>query len=169
MDIRSILQNNYSKTNQDFIIQSVIDYNEKIEELMICFFDSNLRICQRSANVVSKISKKNSELFLPFIPRMLQALNDPIHSAITRNIVRVWQTIDIPEEYLGEIFDKCMSYINDPKKAIAVRAFSIEICSNICKKYPELKGELIEILNLHYEAGSSGIKHKIKKSINALN
>lgn len=168
MNIKDILNTAHSKKNSDYIINCVLNDDTKIVELMECFFSKDLRLCQRASYAVGMISGKKGELLQRYMPLMIRSLDKSLHNALTRNIVRVWQNMDIHDDFASEIFERCFNYINDSKEAIAVRAFSIEVCLKICKKFPELKFELIEILPLHYENGSPGLKHKIKKAIKEL-
>lgn len=168
MDIRSLLQKPISK----FTSQSIIDYIEKhpvsLTELIDCLFDKNIRICQRAAGPLDQISKLFPDLILPYLPVMIKNLENPIHDTIVRNTIRSWQNLSIPEEYQGIVFEKCLSYVTDPKAAIAIRVFSMTVCAHIAINIPELKEELYITINDHLEMGSPGILNRGTKILKAL-
>jgi hypothetical protein len=161
------LTNGYSKASCLLIRSQVLDDPSRMSELMSCFFSDKLRICQRSAWVVGNLGGDFPELLKPYMRSMVAKLENPLHSAIVRNTLRTWQDMQIPEVYMGEIFERCIQYIANPKEAIAVRAFSITVCANICKTYPELFIELDLILTeiIGYET-SAAVLHRAKKILN---
>ncbi|MFZ1751870.1 MAG: hypothetical protein WAU01_16860 [Saprospiraceae bacterium] len=162
MTIRQLLQSEHSRKNTNIILDAVKANPERIHELMESFFDKEYRICQRAAWPVGDIGKSSPQLLLPYLPKMVTNLKSPRHDAVVRNTLRTWQHMDIPESYLGEIFEISFQYILDPKYPIAIRAFSMTVCFNIVQKVPELKDELILAITDQMENGSPGIKSRGK-------
>jgi hypothetical protein len=162
--IKDILIQNECKVRTKQIVTIIANDPARMGELMDCFFSDDWWINQYSSGVVEVVAKKFPALATPFIPEMLKEIKNPKHNAITRNILRIWQVIDIPETYMGEIFERCFNYVSDPKEAIAVRAFSITVCEHICKKYPELNDELQLLLKdvMSYET-SPGVLSRARK------
>jgi hypothetical protein len=140
----------------------------RISELMDCFFDPNLRICQRAAWPVGDLGEKYPTLLIPYLPALIENLKTPKHNAIMRNTVRTWQNMPIPEEFQGAVFEICFEYIIDPKIPIAVRAFSMTVCANICNDVPELKEELKIAIEDQLEFGSPGIRSRGNKILKQL-
>jgi hypothetical protein len=143
MDIRAEIIREHSKEMADRVSAYVIDHPLALDALMACFFDPDLRICQRAAWPVCKLGIGNPQLLEPYMEAMISNLSSPRHVAVVRNTVRVWAEMDIKEEYEGRIVDLCLDYLCDPKVAVAVRAFSISVAGNIARKYPELAQELV--------------------------
>ncbi len=168
MNIRLLLESEHNKSTTESIVKCVYRNPHKLEELMDCFFDDNYRICQRASWPVGLIGEKSPEMLVPYLPAMLGNLDNPKHNAIIRNTVRSWQNLKIPEEYEGEIFEKCFNYILDTKAAIAIRAFSMSVCANIAANIPDLKEELIMAINDQMEMASPGIRSRGSKLIRDL-
>ena len=166
--IRTLLLEEQSKKIRDEIVQIVLNDPKQIDDLMNCFFDKNLRLNQYSSWPMTVIVDKNPTLILPYLSKMLKALDNPAHDAVVRNTVRVLQNISIPEEFEGEIYERCFDYLNDTKEKPSIRAFSMKVLSNIAMKYPELKEELIKSIELHYPYGSKGFKSRGKKELKRL-
>ena len=147
MVIREQLLIEHSKSNSEKITNYIGDDAQRLEELMDCFFCNEYRVSQRAAMVVSNCFDHKSELMQPYLSKLVENLNAlNIHIAVKRNTIRILQFVDIPEDIQATLFDKCLIYLVDPKEPIALKAFSMGILYNICKIHPELKGEVIPLI-----------------------
>lgn len=162
---KSILEEGHSKKNTLDILAAIQKDNSKINELMKLFFSSDLRMCQRASWAVGMIGERNKTLLLPYFDKMLHVIKNPMHDAIVRNTLRTWREMDIPEAYEGEVFDICFNYLQDTKTPVAIRMFGMCILSNIAMKYPELKEEIIPVIEEHYEQASPGFKSGAKREL----
>lgn len=119
-----------------------------VAEARKLLFDKDPQRSMRGAWLLLHISFEHPKLITPHLQQLIDFLyRENNHTGAIRNIVRIFQEIDLPEIYCGPIFDLCISYIKNSTLPHAVRAFSINTIGNICKKYPELKPEVILILN----------------------
>lgn len=101
-------------------------------------------------------------LFIDFLKD--QSLN----ASIKRNLVRIFQYVELSEDIEGTLFDLCFMFLNDVKEPIAVRVFSMTVCSRIAMKYPELAPELRISIEEHYDHGSAGFKNRATKILKKL-
>lgn len=164
---REILTKN-SKELANYVIQSILEDPSKMEDLMECFFDENLRICHYAAMPAGMIADHNPELIIPYLERMLINLETPHHDAVIRNTFRTLQNLDIPEELEGLAFEKAFEFLADPQNAIAIRVFAMTVCGNIAKKYPELKHELVAVIEEQLPYGSAGFINRGNKVLKSL-
>lgn len=168
MVVSGMLHAEHSK-EQTLKIVSWIGKNEKkLEALMQCFFSKDLRLCQRSSWAILFISQVNPSMMLPYSEKMIRNLDDPLHDAVIRNTIRIFEDLPIPESIEGELLEKCFAYINNPKLATAIRAFAVTVSAKIVLKYPELKEELIATLEDHMPYGLPSFKFRAKKIIKQL-
>ena len=67
------------------------------------------------------------------------------------------------------MFDCCLSYLTDVEETVAVKAFSMTVLYRICQKYPDLKQELIPVIedNLAY-SDKAGLQNRGKKILKKL-
>jgi hypothetical protein len=114
------------------------------------------------------IADHKPELIIPYVERMLHNLDAPHHDAVIRNTFRTLQNIDIPEELEGLAFEKAFNFLANPQNAIAIRVFAMSVCGNIAQKYPELKHELIPIIEEQLPYGSAGFKNRGIKVLKSL-
>ena len=151
------------------IIDLVGDSPELFAELMECFVNGSSRVSQTTSWALSHIGEKKPKLITPYHATLLTQLqNRTNHGAVRRNIVRIYQTCPIPEEIEGELYEACMSYVLDPKEAIAIKAFSMTVCEQIALKYTDLIPELIDAIKSVVPTGSAGIKNRGMHTINRL-
>jgi len=166
--IYALLEIENSKKIASHIVDLILKDNNRIDELMDCFFDEKMRICQRASWPVGLIADKKPELLHPYIQRMLDNLDTPHHNAVLRNTFRTFQEIDFLEDLEGAVFDKSFDFFLDVNNAIAIRVFAMTVCGNIALKYPELADELIPVIEEHLPHGSSGLRARGGKLLKAL-
>ncbi len=164
---KALLKGRSSKAANE-IVQIVLKNPDALEELMTYFLSNDSRLCQTASWSVGILASKASHLLIPYMSKLIEAHENPNHDSVLRNSIRAWQFMDIPEEYEGEVFDLCFNYIGDPRFPIAIRVFSMSVCFNICKKYPELLKELKVKLELINQSESPGIRSRCRKILKAI-
>lgn len=160
---REILSRPQSKDNAKLIVEAIKQKPSKLKELMELFFDKEMRVCQRAAWPLGMIGSKNPELLIPYLPQLIENLKKPHHDAVIRNTFRIWEEMDIPEDYEGQVYDICFEKFTDVKQAIAIRVFAMTVCANIALKYPELIDEIKPVIEEYYPHGSAGFQSRSKK------
>jgi hypothetical protein len=78
--------------------------------------------------------------------RMVGLAGQTTHSALKRNILRAWQMVELPGELQYSIADIALKFLSSSGEDIAVKAFSITVLQNCLKQIPELKEEILFIL-----------------------
>ncbi|MBL7807982.1 MAG: hypothetical protein JNN28_09220 [Saprospiraceae bacterium] len=125
---------------------------------------------QRSAWAVRYVAEKAPEMMRPWLDRLISNLEkEPLHDAIKRNTLNVFEHIDFPPQYDESLADLCFNSLMNPQEAIAIRCSSMSILERICTRIPELQPELRLILEEHLEHGSAGFKSRAKKVLSRLN
>ncbi len=147
MDIKKRLEEEHSKTATVAIIRYIGTDKKKFKVLLDIFLKDEYRLTQRSAWALGDIGIKNPQLIKPYFSSLLKKLEEPgHHPSIYRNILRIFERAEIPEEHQSKLLDICLFHITDEKAPIAVRAFSITTATKIAKAYEELRQELLLIL-----------------------
>lgn len=123
--------------------------NSKVaKELTKLILSDDLLISMRASWTLLHLSFEKPEMIKPVIPQLIKFLNGTNqHTGAIRNVIRIFQEIDIPEKYCGPIFDLCLCFLKNTTLPHAVRVFSLYVLTNICKKYPELKSEVELIIS----------------------
>ena len=147
MDIEQALRDEHSKTQTLKIVKFIGNDKTRFKKLVDIFLNGEYRVTQRAAWPLSNVALDHPELIKPYFSKLINLLGKPEnHPAIDRNILRIFQDIDIPEKHHGNLVDASFKFMMDVKYPAGIRAFAISVAANICKNYPELKRELILIL-----------------------
>ena len=122
------------------------------------------RLTQRSAWAVRYVGENAPELVMPWMPRMAALLRQPgIHDAVKRNVLVVFEALDVPDNLQDELADLCFGYLANPNEAIAIHCAAMSILEKICRKVPELKPELRLLIEEHLEERSAGFRSRARK------
>jgi hypothetical protein len=141
MDIRAALEREHSKVLSERIAAYIGTDKERFAELMDCLLHGTPCIVQRAAWPMSLACEAHPGLATPWLPRMLDQLDKPVHEAVHRNVVRTLQFCALPEKLRGRIIEVMFAWIADPSKPIAARASAITVGTRLVELHPELADE----------------------------
>lgn len=156
--IQNLLEQGHSKALRNEVVEYVGNSKKRMKALMFFFFHENLQYCQRSSWSVGHIGIENHKLVQPYLQAMVKTLDNPKHDAVVRNVLRIFEDVDIPEELEGYLCDKCFEYVENPKYAVALRAFGLTVLQKIARSYPELQAELVALVKEIIPTGTAAIK-----------
>lgn len=143
MDLRSEILKEHSKIQAEKIVKWVGSNPQRFAELMHLFLTDVYRVVQRAAWPIGIIGERQPVLIMPHLPQMLARMTDAgVPVAVKRNVVRLLQFADIPEELHGRVMNICFDLLADVNETIAVRVFSMSVLAQLAKTYPEIKYEL---------------------------
>lgn len=127
---------------------------QRFAELMHLFLSGEYRISQRASWVVSHCVEAEPSLIEPYLAQIIHFAQQDVHDAVTRNILRLLQTIRVPEQLEGDLVNFCFQILEDKSRPIAIRTFALTVAYTCSLPYPELLQELRILLEdqLPYEA-----------------
>ena len=148
MDLEERLSAEHSKSLTTAIVNYIGDDKKRFKALMGIFLKGEYRLTQRAAWPLSYVAIAHPKLVAPYMGQLIKKLTEPgNHPAIARNILRTFLDIEIPEKYHGVLIDVCFKFIISESYPAAIRAFAIGTATKICIQYPELKNELLLVIN----------------------
>lgn len=143
MDLISMLKAEYSKTQTLQIVNFIGNNQQRFDNLVKIFLTHEYKIIQRAAWPLSECAKKYPALVNKHFKSLIKHMQDPKqHPAVKRNVLRIFDNIEIPEKYHGRLMTICLHYIADPKEPIAVQAYALGVLKKLTKLYPEIKPEV---------------------------
>jgi len=118
--------------------------NEKhVRELVDLFLHDEKLVTQRIAWILSHVADKNPGLILPYFKVLIDKVQEKgVHVAVKRNVARILEFAEIPEDLHGAAMNLCFDLLVDPKETVAVRCNCMTVLANLSTKYPEIKNEL---------------------------
>lgn len=164
--------------NRDFLIEQLSAEHSKAQTMLLVrwigqdagrlaalleiFLDNDHRLTQRSAWVVRYVGEPAPGLLAPWFTQMMTMLRrTEVHAAVQRNVLNVFEAIDVPKTVQDELADRCFQYLADPQAAL--RASAITILDKICQQVPELRPELRLLLEKHLEHGPASFQSRARE------
>lgn len=139
--------------------KEILEYGQ-LDELMNFFLSEDKRLSQRASAIIMTIADRSPDIFSPYLRQLVAHLGAQPTETQKRNIIRIIDFIDIPEDLEGEILNYTFLYLENLNESIAVRAFSMKVLGTLYKKYPEIKEELQALIEKNLQANPSpGIKN----------
>jgi hypothetical protein len=168
MDIRTEILQEHSKQQTEKIAAWVGSDKKRLSKLMDIFLDDEPELTRRAGWILCYVNDKYLALLHPYLEAMVKKMSEPgMHVAVKRHVIRMLQTQQIPESLQGEIMTVCFDFLADPKETVAVRCFSMSVLDNLSKDYPEIRQELITIIQDQLEQETTaGFRSRAKKILN---
>lgn len=168
MNLASEILKENSRFNVNRVVKLVTENPALVPELVELTLSSNVTKQLRASWILTNCYKALSNYFTPYIGKLIEALPGFIHTGARRNILRIFREEPVPEEYQVFLFDHCLEWLISKKEPIAVKAFAMDVLTNIAMKEPDLKNEIIPVILDIMPNGSAGIYSRGKKVLKKL-
>lgn len=148
MDLHGHLSRSHSKKTTRLLANWIGNDPDRFSHFLDIFLHGEKGIVQRASWVISEVGCVYPELFEPHWTVILNALEHPVHDAVSRNIFKVIADtgIELPEEEEGRLVHLAFEAVADPKRPVAIQVHAMSCIANLLSKYPELAFELKEIV-----------------------
>ena len=143
--------------------KSVIADERLFNQLFEFVFSDDQRLAWRSCWIIDNASEEFPNLLADKLPEIIAGFSSTKNGSLKRHFARILCRCQIPEEYLGTIVNRSFELLA-PSEPIAVRVYAMQLLFNITQQVPDLKGELISVIeSLVDEGGSSGFINRSTK------
>ena len=155
--------------NLPFLVKEIAKTPEYYRMLIeIAFYSPNQK-SWRAAYLVDKINDTNPELLDPFLHGMIEQLQIEKSESKRRHFLKLISMKVVPQSQQGSMFDFCVKTFTSAKEPVAVRVHAMQVLFNISGNEPELKPEILAIIEHELENHSSaGILSRGKKLVRKL-
>ncbi len=156
MDFRSLLINFPSKAEKELMIKDV-GFSEKkfLTLLEIAFFEKD-PVGWRASWILDGSDEEHPGLARKHISRIVQRLHDLNSTSTLRSLLRMLSRYEIPEDDQGLLIDLCFGYMVSELYPVAVKVHAMQIIYNHVLLYPELKEELVTVIEDQVDNNSVG-------------
>ncbi len=169
MDIKKQLEKGFSKMNSVKISLYVGADADRFAELMSYMLGDDRELSRRAAWAVSFCFENHPFLFDAHVEELVNVMaSKKYHDAVKRTATQALQYMEIPEDLEGPAYDNAIAILNDTEEPIAVKAYSMSILEKIALKFPELKQEVILIVENQIPYSSAGYKSRGTKLLKKL-
>ncbi|MDX2361847.1 MAG: hypothetical protein QNK23_13645 [Crocinitomicaceae bacterium] len=87
------------------------------------------------------------------------------NQSVMRNTINIIYHLDITEYRESDFIDLLIGFIQSYQNKVAVQVYSMFVLINFIKKHPELKPEIMEIIDLHADGKSAAYASARRKFI----
>lgn len=133
-------QRQYKSTAESFTQKMILD-KKLFNQVVKCVLKNEERNAELAAWPLNEAARMKPEWIRPHTFSLFQLLNKKTHAAVGRNILRIYETVEIPEKDLGIAAETCFSIISNPSRSIAERAFAMTVLYRIVQREPDLMHE----------------------------
>lgn len=165
MNIRQQLLKEHSKKNAEFVEAYVLRAPGAIVELMACFLSEEVKVAQRSAQVVGNLGRHCPEILRPWWEELIEAGVDPVHVAIRRNVARYFSELElpIPKKLDKRIAETFTEWATAPDVPVAVSVFAMQFVADRHRTYPGLAKTIRLEIESRMDTGSPGFCNRGRK------
>jgi hypothetical protein len=161
MNINQALAAEHSIKTTNAIVDYIGTDAARFNELVEIFLGGEYCPSQRAAWPLSYCVQIHPEIVQPHLNKLIDQLErDDVHDAVTRNVARLLQYTDIPEDLKGRILDLCFMIVDDPQKPVAARVYAMTTAARIAHDQPDLMRELRLIVDKHAEHTSVAFRKR---------
>jgi hypothetical protein len=125
--------------------KSAIADDKLFNQLFQLIFSGDKRLAWRSCWIIDIASEEVPDLLTDRLPEIIEGLLTIKNGSLKRHLTRILCRYKIPEEYLGRIVNQSFELLS-PSEPPAVRVFAMQLLFNISQQHPDLKGELISVI-----------------------
>ena len=169
MNKEEIFELIFSWENLELLMKEVIDSGDTYLNLMEMALYDERAMTWRAAYLIDKINDLQPELILPYLEKMIEQVQVEKHGGKRRHFLKLISMNKIPEQKLGLMLDFAIETFKSSKEAVAVRVHAMQILYNITELEPELKHEILTVIEHEMENHSSaGIISRGKKLVKKL-
>lgn len=171
MIIEDLLPDSSRKT-ADLASQFIIEHPDFIR-LFISALMNKHDLSMRISRVLAVCNDKKPQFINSYKNEIFKILLTTDNHAVIRNLLYIFQTLwkKLNDDQLGKLLDRCFKYLEYTTAETSHRVYAMKIIYELTYVYPELRNDLKNIIEFHYDKGSAGFKacgKNILKKINYL-
>ena len=148
MNLKEEILSSHSKDTVNKVVAWVGTDKKRFKELFELFYNGDKRLTQCSSWSLSNVCEKNATLILPYMQQLILKVQEKdVHAGVKRNVTKILHDIEIPEEWEGEVMNLSFNFAEDPEMEIATKCNALTTLVHLAKKYPEIKNEIIYLMD----------------------
>jgi hypothetical protein len=168
MDFSTLLTDIPSGIGKEMLIREVGDSKEKFDTLLDIALEGEEPLDWRAAWILDGSDEQHPGLASHAISRIVACLPGMGSIGVLRILLRLLSRHEVAEEDQGLLIDLCFGYMMSERYPVAVKVHAMQILYNHVLIYPELKDELIMVIEDQAENNSVGFRARSRILIRQL-
>ncbi len=159
-DLRSI-----GKANE--VVQQILDNSQLFPDVFEGLTSDEPIIRMRSADVIEKVAKQHPEYLQPFKSQLINEISRIDQKEVQWHIAQMFAYLTIDQSERDTIMNILLTYLSQNTSAI-VKTFSMQTLAIFAERYPDIRPEIIELIECLMKTGSPAIISRGKKLLSRL-
>ena len=168
MDFKSLLTNFPSGAEKNLFIAEVGQSEEKFQTLLELTLHEKDPLAWRAAWILDGSDEQLPGLASGSVSTIIQRLPQLESKGALRSLLRLLCRYEVAEDDQGMLVDLCFSYMVSELYPVAVKVHAMQIIYNHTLIYPELKDELVTVIEDQVANNSVGFKSRGMRIIRQL-
>lgn len=170
MDLANFIIGVKNKKDSMLVVDWVGHDSNRFDELMRLVFNGNDKQRQKAAWIITHVTDRYPDLSRPYLDNMLNVIEiEGEHQGVYRSLIRVFTKCHLPEELHERIIDIMFAVAASDHRSVAERAFAMQVCSIMVRRYNDLANELELIVQGIPEADKTpAIRSTIRGALRAI-
>ena len=165
MDFRSLLTDFPAGTEKDLLVGEVIKSESHFKALLQLALHEKDPVAWRACWVLDGSDELKPGLARKHISKIVKALPGLESKGTLRSLLRLLSRYEIPKEEQGLLIDLCFSYLVSELYPVAVKVHAMQIIYMHVLLYPELKDELVAVIEDQIDNNSVGFLSRGRRLI----
>lgn len=157
--IKVSIERNF-KEYQDYFHSNPKEYKKLIK---LITEEETYPIPEYASWILSHFCKTDTSIIQSYYNTIVDTLFKIKNQSVRRNLINVIDHLELTNYRESELIDLLISFINDFENKVAVQVYSIQVLTKFVKKYPELKPEIVEVIELNSENKSPAYSASMRK------
>ena len=156
-EIEFFLTSAYSKAEYDLMFQRTAENFDLFLMIWEMAKGKPATDAWRLLWILDHATEKRNDFIFPILDEIYEIVLKTNNESFIRHAMKLILRCPINEEYAGELLDRCVKWMNDPKAKVSSQGLGLEFFYRVCQLYPEMAPELLahmdEMLERHPSAG----------------
>ena len=163
-EVMQLLESVYSKADYDFLFQKAEKEHDFFDLIWEIAKGQPFERAWRLLWIMDHATEKRNDFIIPILHDIYSMVLSTENESYLRHGMKLILRCPIQEDYAGELLDRCVSWMNDPKAKISSQCLGLEFFYKTCQVYPEMAPELIaHIDDILERKPSAGYKVRLLK------
>jgi len=168
MDLIEVIEMHPGVENAKQLAKIARSEPKYLEQLWEHTHHKKARISRISAWALEHCFLEDQELVMPYLPQMIQRLPEVPTDSLRRHFLKMIFIGGYTSEDYGILADVCFTWLTDANRPTGVKMFCMRILYEISEDEPDIKPELIAIIEDLLPKGTPGLKNRGNKILKEL-
>ena len=163
-EVERILNSIYSKAEYDVLFDEASKNQDFFNLLWEIVKEKKESESWRIVWIMDHATEKKNDFIFPILEEFYERILKSKHEGFIRITMKLILRCPINEDYAGELLDRCIAWMNDPKAKVSSQALGLEFFYRVYQIYPEMAPELLAHIDEMMERSpSAGFKVRLRE------